>query len=152
MMLTAPASAVEYNDHDRNYVINISDDEDLLEKLIALDAEGIEDLRAEIAEAKQDIADAMDDIDEVRAEAGEAPGGRLVLRIAFAVARGVTESAVEEALSEVRAELDDAERKLPTMDISDDEKVETQYAIDMLRSELDGLEDSLDDLVNAMRA
>ncbi len=152
MMLVAPAAAQEYNDHDRKYIINISDEGDLLEKLIALDADGIEDLRAEIADAKADIADAMDDIDEARAEASEAPGGRFVLRIAFAVARGVTEGAVEEALAEVRAELDDAERTLPMMDISDDEKVETQYAIDMLRDELEGLEDSLDELVEAMRA
>jgi uncharacterized membrane protein len=151
LMFATPAAAHDHDDHDHNFSINLSDDGDLLEKLIELDADGIEDMRADIAEARDDIADAMDDIEDAREEASEAPGGRFVLRIAFAIARGVTAGAVEEALEEVREELDDAERTLPTMDISDEEKVETQYAIDVLRSDLEGLEESLQELVEAMR-
>lgn len=137
---------------DRDIVINIGKDGDLLKQLIELDQEGIEEMRAEMAEARADVADAIKDIEEARAEVKGVPGGRLILKIAFASARAGASTAVEEALGEARAEIDRAERDLVTADVSAEERVETQGAIDALRGELDALEVSLNELLSAMRA
>ncbi|HNR77141.1 MAG TPA: hypothetical protein PKM48_08415 [Parvularculaceae bacterium] len=147
LAFAAPAYA-----KDRNVNINIGGEGDLLEQLIELDADGIEELRAEIADARDEIADAIADIEEAREDVKDAPGARMILKVAFASARVVTSTAVDEALREVRTEIDRAERDLKTADVSDEEKVETQGAIDMLRAELDALELSLEDLVDALRA
>lgn len=148
MVFAAPAFANE----GREIVLNIGDG-DLLEKLIELDAQGIADMRADIAEAREEIADAIRDIEETQEEIKDAPAGaRVVVRVAFAAAREVTESAVGEALAEVHEEIDDAERRLKTVDVSDAERVETQGAIDALREELAELQRSLDELVATLRA
>lgn len=147
MMAFAPASA-----HGKEIVLNIGDG-DLLEKLIALDAQGIAEMRAEIAEARAEIAEAVRDIEEAKKEIDEAPAGaRVVVRIAFAAAREATEAAVKEALAEARDEIDDAERRLKSADVSEAERAETQGAIDALREDLAGLELSLNDLLAALRS
>ena len=146
LAFAAPAYA-----KDRNININIGD-EDLLEELIELDAEGIDELREEFADAREDIADAIADIEEAREDVKDAPGAKMVLKVAFASARVVSSAAINEALREVRSAIDDAEVELKTADVSDEERVETQGAIDMLRTELDSLEASLDELVDALRA
>jgi chromosome segregation ATPase len=147
MALAAPASA-----HGREIVLDIGDG-DLLEKLIALDADGIADMRADIAEARAEIAEAIEDIAEAKAEVDEAPAGaRFIVRIAFSAARAATEAAVSEALDEVHDEIDDAEKRLKTADVSVEERAETQGAIDALREDLASLEDSLEELFAALRA
>jgi len=136
---------------DRNITINFGDDGDLLEQLIELDADGIEDLRAELADARADVAEAMEEIEDARSEMADVPGGRLILKIAFASARAGASTAIDEALREARGEIDRAEKDLKTVDVSDEERVETQEAIDVLRTELDALEESLEELMDALR-
>lgn len=150
LALATPAMA--RSDSDRDIVINIGKDGDLLKQLIELDQEGIDEMRAEIAEARADVAEAIADIEEAREEVKGVPGGRIILKIAFASARAGASTAVDEALGEARREIDKAERDLITADVSAEEKVETQGAIDTLRTELDALEDSLNTLLDALRA
>lgn len=150
LALSAPAYAK--SESGRNYSINIGKDGDLLEQLIEMDREDIDELREEMADARADIIDAIADIEEAREEAKGVPGGGIVLKIAFASARAGVSTAVDEALAEVRVEIDKAERELASADVSDEERIETQDAIDVLRSELDALEGSLDELVAALRA
>lgn len=137
---------------DRDIVISIGKDGDLLKQLIELDQEGIEEMRAEMAEARADVAEAIKDIEDAREDVKGVPGGRLILKIAFASARAGATTAIDEALGEARAEIDKAERDLVTADVSAEERVETQGAIDTLRRELDALEASLNELLSAMRA
>lgn len=150
MALATPAMARDSS--DRDVVINIGKDGDLLKQLIEMDAEDIADMRAEMAEARADVAEAIGDIEDARQEVKGIPGGRLILRIAFASARAGATTAVEEALTDARTEIDRAERDLRTAEVSEEERVETQGAIDVLRTELDSLEDSLNELLSAMSA
>lgn len=150
LALSTPAAA--HDSGDRDVVINIGKNGDLLKQLIDLDQQGIEDMRAEIADARADVAAAINDIDEARQEVSGVPGGRLILKIAFASARAGASTAIDEALRDARQEIDKAERDLAFADVSDEERVETQGAIDVLRTELDALEASLNDLLSAMRA
>lgn len=150
MAFAAPAHARDNS--DREVVINIGKDGDLLKELIELDREGIEELRADMAEARADVANAIKDIEDARAEVKGIPGGRLILKIAFASARAGASAAVDEALDEARIEIDKAERDLANAEISAEERVETQVAIEVLRSELDALEISLNEMLSALRA
>jgi len=150
LALSTPAAA--HDRGDRDVVINIGKNGDLLKQLIELDQQGIEDMRADIAEARADVADAIKDIEEARQEVKGVPGGRLILKIAFASARAGASTAIDEALGDARREIDGAERDLAFADVSEDERVETQGAIDVLRTELDALEVSLNELLTAMRA
>lgn len=145
LVLGASAEARELN-------INIGKDSDLLEQLIELDEAGIADMRADFAEARADIDEAIADIFEAREDVKSAPGGRFFMRIAFAAAREATSGAVSSALSEVDRELDRAERRLTTAEISDEERAETRDAISALREELAALRAKLDELVAAMKA
>ena len=150
LALSTPAAA-----HDRggrDVVINIGKNGDLLKQLIELDQHGIDDMRAEIADARADVADAIKDIEEARQEVSGVPGGRLILKIAFASARAGASTAIDEALRDARQEIDKAERDLVFADVSDEERTETQGAIEVLRTELDALEVSLNELLTAMRA
>lgn len=150
LAFSTPAAA-----HDRggrDVVINIGNNGDLLKQLIDLDQQGIEDMRAEIAEARADVADAIRDIEDARREVGGVPGGRLILKIAFASARAGASTAIDEALRDAGLEIDKAERDLAVADVSDEERIETKGAIDALRTELDALEVSLNELLTAMRA
>lgn len=150
MAFSSPAMARDSS--GRDIVINIGKDGDLLKQLIDLDREGIEDMRADIADARADVADAITDIEEAREEVKGVPGARIVLKIAFASARAGVSTALDEALSDARVEIDKAERGLATADVSAEERAETQDAIDALRTELDALEESLNELVDALRA
>ncbi|MCB2113021.1 MAG: hypothetical protein KDD85_05670 [Parvularculaceae bacterium] len=144
LALAAPAHAKDRNiDFDKYH---------LLEQLIELDAEDIDDLRAELADAREEIADAIAEIEGAREEIKDTPGARAVLKIAFAAARSVSSAAINEALSEARTEIEKAERELSFADVSDAERAETQGVIDMLRVEIDILESSLDELIEALRA
>ena len=148
--IATPAEARDKS--DRDIVINIGKDGDLLEQLIELDAKGIEDLRAEMADARAEIADALVEIEEAREEMKSVPGGGVILKIAFASARAGASTAIDEALVDARREIDRAERDLASTDVSEEERVETQEAIDVLRTELDALEASLNELIEALRA
>ena len=133
-LAVAPAAAKE-----RSIVVNFGKDGDLLKQLIDLDQEGIEDMRAELADARAEIADAIDEIDEARNEVKGLPGGGIILKIAFVSARAGASIAVDEALADARREIDKAESILEVADIGADERLETQGAIDALRTELDAL-------------
>lgn len=150
--LTFAPPAMAHKSSGRDVVINIGKDGDLLEQLIELDQQGIEDLRADMAEARADVAEAITEIEEARNEVKGVPGGRLILKIAFASARAGASTAIDEALRDARREIDKAERDLEVADLSADEKVETQTAINVLREELDALEVALNDLLTALRA
>lgn len=150
LALATPAMA--RGDADNDIVISIGKDGDLLKQLIELDQEGIDEMRAEIAEARADVAEAIADIEEAREEVKGIPGGRIILKIAFASARAGASTAVDEALGDARREIDKAERDLVAADVSAEEKVETQGAIDTLRTELDALEVSLNELLDTLRA
>jgi hypothetical protein len=150
LALATPALASDRS--DRDIVISIGKDGDLLKQLIELDQEGIDEMRAEMAEARADVADAIKDIEEARQEVKGVPGGRLILKIAFASARAGATTAIDEALDEARTEINEAERGLTVADVSAEERIETQGAIDTLRIELDALEASLNELLSAMRA
>jgi predicted nucleic acid-binding Zn-ribbon protein len=151
--LVAPAAANESNSRDtgrgepREIIIG---EADILEELIEMDAEDIADLRADLADIRAGIEDAIGDIAEAREEMRDAPGGRYLVKIAFAAMAEATESAVGEAISAAFAKLDVAERGLADADVSDAERRETQGAIDGLRDDLGALEDALDDLRAAL--
>lgn len=150
MALATPAFAG--GKADREVIVNIGEDGDLLEQLIELDAAGIEEMRAEIAEARVEIAEAIGEIEEARQQVKAIPGGQVILKIAFASARAGATAAVDEALAEARVEIDKAEVGLTTADVSAEERAETQYAIKVLRTELEALEVSLATLMDALRA
>jgi hypothetical protein len=150
MAVAAPAFAGEKS--DRTIEIDLGDDEELLEKLIAMDAAEIAEVREGFAEARAKIADALDDIEGARVEASKAPDGQLILKIAFSVASSSVSGALGAALNEFRSNLDDAERDLAAADVSAEEKAETQGAIDMIREELSLLEASIDTLVASLKA
>lgn len=150
---TTPAAAFDgVNISDFN--LSFDDDEDLLEQLIALDADDIQDMREEFADALDEIDDAMDDIDDAREEAKATPGGGAVLKIAFGAASIAITESVDTAFEKVRAELDDASARLLDMKGTLDaaEFSETQEAISVIRTGLDDIEAALDKLVAAMKA
>ncbi len=150
MSLSTPAFAGGKT--DRDIVINIGKDGDLLEQLIELDEAGIEEMRAEIAGARVEIAAAIGEIEDARKEVRDIPGAQVILKVAFASARAGATAAVDEALTEARVEIDKAEAELTTAAVSAEERAETQYAIRVLRTELEALEDSLATLMDALRA
>ena len=148
LAFAGPAYA-KHHDHDLN--IHIGKDKDLLPQLIEMDADDIADMKEEFADARADIDDAINDIAEAKEEARSAPGGAFFMKIAFAAARSATGTAITTALDKVFDALDRAQTDLKTADVSADERVETQLAIDTMRSELKSLRVKLDELVDAMR-
>ncbi len=145
-------AAVAGENKGRDIVIDIGEDGELLEQLIAMDAGDIADMRDEFAEARAEIKEAVADIAEARSDVKGVPGGGVILKIAFATARSSVSVAVDEALGEARREIDRAARALKTMDVSADERVETEGAILTLREELDLLEAALEELMDALSA
>lgn len=144
-----PAAAHEEESKGREIIIG---DGDLLEKLIKLDEKGIADMRADIADARREIESAIAEVRKAREDVEETPGARLAVKIAFTAARAATEGVVDEVLGEFRKEIDDAERRLATMDISEGERAETQNAINGLREDLVGLEGALRALIRELGA
>jgi DNA repair exonuclease SbcCD ATPase subunit len=123
---------------------------DFLEKLIALDQADIDSLRADLADARRAVEETIAEVRDLRAELRDAPGARFVVRVAFTAAREASQTAVDEALTRARAELDEAERRLPKMEISAAERRETQGAIKALRADLVDLEAALRELIAAL--
>ena len=144
-LAASPASA-------HSYSFSFDDHEDLLEQLIALDADGIADLRSDLQEAQADVADAIEDIAEAREEVKEVPFGGLIARIAFSAAKASVSEATDIAIDEIREELNLAEEELGARrnDLGEAEFNETSGAIAMIQEELDGLEAVLDELVEAL--
>lgn len=149
--LVSPA-AVAGEKNDREVVINVGKDGELLEQLIGMDAADIEEMRAEFAQARADIREAIGDINEARADVKGVPGGGVILKMAFAAARSSASVAIDEALADARQEISRAERDLKTADVSADEREETEVAISTLREELDSLQAALEELIEALRA
>lgn len=152
LLVAAPASARDVTiktGGDRTIVLGKNGD--LLEQLIALDAKGIDDLQADFVDARREIDDAIDEIRDARAEMRGVPGGRFIIRIAFAAAADATSEAADEAFDDAFEEVDRAEADLRTAEVSREERIETQGAIDMIRDELTGLEDALEDLAAALK-
>lgn len=151
MILVSPA-AFAGDKGGREVVIDIGEDGDLLEQLIAMDAAEIEEMRDEFAKARAEIKEAIGDIDEARKEVKGVPGGGVILKIAFATARSTASLAIDEALADARTEVDRAESELKAAKVSDGERDETQVAISTLREELDDLQIALEELIEALRA
>lgn len=151
VMLVASA-AVAAERKDREVVIDIGKDGDLLEQLIEMDASDIEEMRAEFAEARADIKEAIADIDDARAEVKGVPGGGVILKIAFATARSGASVAIDEAMADARKEVVRAERELKSADLDAAERAETEVALSTLREELDSLQAALEELIEALRA
>ncbi|MFN0023099.1 MAG: hypothetical protein ACKVS5_04295 [Parvularculaceae bacterium] len=150
-MLVSPAVAASEKG-GREVVINFGEDGDLLEQLIEMDAEAIAGMRAEFTEARAEIRDAISEIAEARADVDGVPGGRVVLKIAFATARSAASMAINEALAEARAEVVRAKSELTTLDVSSAERTETAGALSILGEELDALEATLEELIEALQA
>lgn len=152
--LIAPAASAHNTTLSFHHFSIGDDDEDLLDQLIELDAEDIADIREEMADAREDIRDAILDIEDAREEAKAAPGGKSIVNAALKAASAIVDSAVSEALDEVRSELDSAERRLPGRadEIGADEVAETQLAIDTIREEIVEVEAALEELLDVMRA
>lgn len=134
--------------------LHFDDDEDVLQQLIDLDADDIDELREEFADARVEIREAISEIDEAREEVEGVPGGKTILKTALSAASAIVSKATSEAFEEVRAELADAESELAGMEteLSAEEYAETQMAIDVIRTELVEIEVALDELLQAMRA
>ncbi len=151
-IVSAPAAARDVTiktGGDRTIVLG--EDGDLLEQLIELDAKGIEDLRADFADARHEINDAIDEIEDARADLRGVPGARFIVRMAFAAAAEATAEASEEAFADAFEEVDRAEDGLRAAKVSAEERTETQGAIEMIRDELGGLQESLDRLSAALK-
>ncbi len=125
----------------------------LLDDLIALDADDIEDMRADFAEAQEEILDAIGDIEEAREDVKGVPGGQFVLKIAFAAARKSVTEATDEAFGEVRERLDAAEEELNATkdDVGASEYAETSEAIAVIRTGMNDVQASLSTLADAMK-
>ena len=66
-----------------SFHLSFDDHEDLLEQLIELDADGIDDLRDELVEARAEIGEAIYEIQEAKEEVKGVPFGGMIARIAF---------------------------------------------------------------------
>ena len=145
-------AAVAGENKGREIVIDIGEDGELLEQLIAMEADDIADMRAEFADARAEIKEAIAEVSEARSEVKGVPGGGVILKIAFAAARSSVSVAIDEAMRDARREIDRAARDLKSMDVSAEERAETEGAIVTLREELDLLEVALEELMDALRA
>ncbi|NOX82242.1 MAG: hypothetical protein GXP06_04500 [Alphaproteobacteria bacterium] len=152
--IAAPTTALA---HDANISFDgfsFNDDEDLLEQLIALDADDIEELREEMADARVDIRDAIAEIEEAREEVKSAPGGAVIMKVALTTASAVVETTTSRAFKKVKRELARVERELADTreSVGEAEFAETTLAIDMIREELAAIQTSLAELTDAMKA
>lgn len=146
LALAAPASARPSGD-----ILDILVGEgDLLDKLIALDAEGIADMHEGALRARDEIDRAADDIRGAREDLRQGRGNRFVV-MALSVAAEELDSVVGEAIGAAYAEIDVAERDLETADVSPEERDETRGAIDGLRFDLEDIENSLGRLMDELR-
>jgi len=147
--------AVAHEDERGTLTVNgVSFSEEyLLNDLIALDADDIAEMRADFAEAQEEVLDAIDDIEEAREDVKGVPGGKFVLKIAFATARASITEATDEAFGEVRENLLIAEEELNATknEVGPEEYAETTEAISVIRNGMDGVQASLAKFADAMQ-
>jgi hypothetical protein len=135
---------------DRNY--EFVDNEEMLAELIELDADDIAEMRDELAEARVEIEEAIAEISAERAAIEDQPVfARAIMKIAFGFAGARIENEGLEAFDEALAALGEADAELKLAAVSDEERAETQAAIDLLQTELPALRDLLARLGEAMR-
>jgi len=136
-----------------SFHLSFDDHEDLLEQLIELDADGIEDLRDELVEARAEIGEAIYEIEEAKEDVKGVPFGGMIARIAFRAASATVSGASETALDEVRSEMAKAERELDNRrsELGEAEYAETQSAFVMLYEEMAELEAALNELSLALK-
>lgn len=127
--------------------------EDLLEELIELDADEIAELREDLIEAQDDINDAIFDIEDAKKDIRDVPAGGAIARVAFKAASAAVDGAAGRAIGKAQKTLEEAESLLSERrdEVGEAEYKETKDAIIMIRRELAQIEDSLDDLLAAMR-
>ncbi len=154
LSVASPANAEVNFNHVSFDSFSFDEDEDFLEQLIELDADDIEDVREEMAEASVEIRDAITEIDDAREEVKAAPGGSAILEAALAIASSFAEKAMDEGFAEATTELDRVEDELHGMEneLSAEEYAETQLAIDTIRSEMAEIEVALGELLETMKA
>jgi len=143
LCFAAPASA-----HDFDW----DDEEEFLEDLIEMDADDIAELRAELVEARAEIADGIRDLEEAREEAKSQPMAGVFVEAAFAAA-GAGLSAGVDGLDEAFKAIDRAEAALKARraDLGEAEYRETKDALAMLRTELASIQAGLEDLAAEMK-
>lgn len=129
-------------------------DEDLLEDLVALDADDIDELRDEMREAQSDIKDAINDIREAREDVRDAPGGGAIMKVALSSASVIVSASTKSAFKEARRALERAEADLSDQRsaLGEAEFAETTMAIEAIRDGIAGLEVALGELLAEMRA
>jgi chromosome segregation ATPase len=152
--MAAPTTAAAYDTNISFDGFSFNDDEDLLEQLIALDADDIEELREDMAEARADIRDAIADIEEAREEVRSAPGGAVIMKVALTTASAVVTKATGRAFRKVNHELDRAQRELADTreSVGEAEFTETTLAISVIREEIEAIKSTLSELTTAMKA
>lgn len=134
--------------------LSFGDTEELLEDLIAMDADEIEEMRQDLIDARADIADAIKDIEEAKEDVKEVPMGAAIANIAFRTASATVSASTDMAFNKVRKELKKAEAELKDRrkELGEAEFKETQGAIQMIREELIEIEYALDDLQAALKS
>ncbi len=152
--IAAPTTAAAYDANVSFDGFSLNEDEDLLEQLIALDADDIEELREEMAEARAEIRDAIAEIEEARQEVQSAPGGAAIMKVALTTASAVVKTTTSRAFKKVKRALARAEDELADMreSVGEAEFAETTLAIDVIREELAAIQASLTELTDAMKA
>lgn len=133
-------------------IVGFGDRDDILEKLIALDANDIEELRSDFREAQNGIADAINNIADAKEEVRDVPFGGLIAKIAFNAASATVTNATQAAFGDLLEELDMAEIELDTnrTSLGEEEYLETIGAINMIRTEISSIEEAIDELVDAL--
>ncbi|MBT8471312.1 MAG: hypothetical protein HKN14_02025 [Marinicaulis sp.] len=153
-MTLAPVANAHGGDGFTINGFNFGDDtEDLLEKLIELDADEIEEIRIDLADAREDVLDAISDVEEAKEEASDVPGGGAIVKIAIGIAAGAVVESTDEIFEELRVSLNDASKELVERrsEVGEAEFDETNNAISVMLSGIAGIEDAIDTLVAAMR-
>ena len=124
-----------------------------MDQLIALDADDIEDLRQELADARLEVLAAIDEVEEAKQELDDVPGGEAILKVAFSVAGVAVSKSTDKAFEKLRYEIDLAEEQLIERQdqVGAEEFTETQLAIDVLREGIADIEVALADVIDALR-
>ena len=132
--------------------LNIGDAEEVLDELIEMDAKDIEDLEADLVEARSEIKNAIHEIEDAKDDVKDTPVGAAIAKIAFKVASTAVDRATGKAINEARKTLDEVEAQLHDQrdEIGETEFQETLGAVRMIRDELTEIELALDDLTDAL--
>ncbi len=151
--IAAPTAAVAYDTNISFGGFSFNNDEDMIEQLIALDADDIDQLREEMAEARADIRDAIAEIKDAREEVKSAPGGAVIMKVALTTASAIIKRKTRRMFKKVTRELARAEGELADRreSVGEAEFAETTLAIDVIREELAAIQASLIELTEAMK-